>query len=328
LRTNKDKPSDSLLATFSHEDYTTLEDWTSSYSSFLPDKDGKFKGVFTLPDGISVKGRVTDVSGKPIVDALVVGHYRSSIRASVSLKTDENGEFAIKNMPESELFGDDCSYLAVRKEGFKTALESFAVKRAKPPVVNFVLKPVGKPIKIKIVDKEGKPVPNYMICLESWKQSRLIDEAMLTGKQGQRGLTDENGQWTWVEAPDDEVVFDMMDGKHMGLIDVKMKARDEEYVFTVAPKLKISGNVLDDATGQPIPKFQVYLGSPWIEVDDPIEFEPVPNVGRDGQYRIDESYPRVFFQVKIEADGYEPSISRQILSDEGTIAIDFRLKKM
>jgi hypothetical protein len=150
---------------------------------------------------------------------------------------------------------------------------------------------------------------------------------MLTGKQNQRGRTDKNGQWIWVEAPADEVVFDMFDGKHMDLRQVKMKAQNEEYVFTVAPKLSISGSVFDDATGQRIPDFQVYFGDVWNE-DYPIEFEPIPNIGRSGQFLIEETYPKIYFQVKIEAEGYESSISRRILSEEGTVVIDFKLKKL
>jgi uncharacterized GH25 family protein len=321
-----DKPTGWTIAHVTHKDYMSLEDNSGNFSHFLADKNGEFKRVFTLPDGIPVKGRVTDESGKPIADALVVGHYRSTTDI-VRLKTDEKGEFAFKNWPEHRgMGGNDSAYLAVRKPGFKTALESFDITREKPPTIDFVLKPVDKPIKIKIVDKEGKPVPNFMICIEQWKKSRLIAEDMLTGQEDQRGLTDEKGQWTWAEAPDDEVIFDILGRQYMSLRQVPLTARDEEYVFTVAPELKISGTVLDAVTNQPIPKFQVHFGFVWDE-KHPLEFEPVPNVGGNGRYLINETYPRIYFQVKIEAEGYEPSISRKILSDEGAITVDFRLKK-
>jgi len=322
-----DKLTGSLTARVEHKDYMMLEaDWTGNFAPFLPDKDGNFNGVFTLQDGIPVKGRVTDEKGNPVPDVLVVGHYRSTAGQSRT-KTDENGEFLFRNWPERQnMGGQDSSYVAVWKPGFKTVLESFDITRANPPVIDFMLKPAGKPITIKIIDKEGKPVPNSMICIEQWKKSRLIAEDLLTGKEHQRGRTDENGRWTWVEAPEDEVIFDILSPKYMDLRGVSLTARDEEYVFTVVPKLKISGKVVDAETGRSIPEFRVYLGYVWDE-EFPISFEPVPNVGRDGQYLIDESYPKIYFQVKIEAEDYEPSISRKILSDEGAITVDFSLKK-
>ncbi len=313
------------LFRINHDDYMTTEIYPQ-YSDYLPDAEGLFTKVSVLEDGIPVKGRVTDENGKPVVDALVVGEYRSTMETA-RLKTNENGEFLIRNWPEhKDHRGKDSSYLAVRKPGYKTALESFDISRNAPPVVDFTLKPIGKSIKIRIIDKDGKPVPGFMIGIEQWKKSRLIALDMLTGKENQFARTDQNGQWTWIEAPEDEVIFDMLDGKHMDLRQVPLKARDEEYVLTVAPGLKISGKVLDAETEETIPEFQVYLGEVWKE-KYPIEFRPVPNVGRDGRYRIDETYPQLYFQVKIEAQGYEPSTSRKILSDEGAITVDFKLKK-
>ncbi len=318
----KDEPE---LLRINHDDYMSTEIYPK-YSEYLQNAEGRFTKVSVLEAGIPVKGRVTDENGKPIADALVVGDYRSTMETA-RLKTNENGEFLIRNWPEhKDNLGKNSSYLAVRKPGYKTALESFDISRNAPPVVDFTLKPIGKPIKIKIIDKDGKPVPGVMIGIEQWKKSRLIALDMLTGKENQFARTDQNGQWTWVEAPDDEVIFDMFDGKHMDLRQVPLKAQGEEYVFTVVPGLKISGEVLDAETGQAIPEFQVYRGGGWKE-DSPIAFERVPNVGGDGRYRIDETYPQLYFQVKIEAEGYEPSTSRKILSDEGAIIVDFKLKK-
>ncbi|MGL4942912.1 MAG: carboxypeptidase regulatory-like domain-containing protein [Thermoguttaceae bacterium] len=310
----------------SHENFMTTESM-HRFAEFLPETNGKFTKTMILVEGVPVKGRVIDENGKPIADALVVGHYRSTMGIARK-KTDANGEFLITNWPEHQDFGGiNSSYVAVRKPGYKTALESFDISRNRPPVVNFTLNPVGKPIKIKIIDKEGKPVARYMIFIEQWKKSRMIAEDMLTGEEDKHVLTDENGEWTWIEAPDDEVIFDMCDGKHMDLRQNSMKARDEPYVFTVVPGLKISGNVVDAKTGQAIPEFQVFLGAVWNE-EYPIEFECVPNVGTNGRYLIDETYPKHYFQVKIEADGYEPSTSRKILSDEGAINVDFNLNKL
>jgi thiol-disulfide isomerase/thioredoxin len=224
-------------------------------------------------------------------------------------------------LPES-----DRAYIGVWSPGKMSTIKNFTVAKNSSPVVDVAMKSAGKPLKIKIVDKDGKPIKGYYICIERWGEHRLVNPILQTGKES-RARTDENGYWIWKEAPENEVVFDMFIGPSiMDLRNKPMTARDEEYVFTAFPALKITGEVLDD-TEQPMPTFKVFLGFQFENSSD-YHWELQANAGKDGVYSIAENYPQAGFAVKIEAEGYEPAISRNITPDEGKITIDFSLQKL
>ncbi len=299
---------------------------TRRLSEFLPDAAGKFIGKFTLTPGIVVKGKITDEYKKPIEDATVVGCYAEARKDTV-VKTDANGEYSFENWPEAE-----AAYVGVWSDGKKAALKSFSVTKETAPVVDFVMEPVGKPVKFKVVDRDGKPLKGFSICIERWGKNRLISSVLLYGKQG-RPQTDENGCWTWTAAPEEEVVFDILPpeiDRFMYFRGVKVVPRDEEYLLTATPALKISGKVFDAETNKPVPVFNVYWGVRWEESESKRNeyWEVRPNVGGNGVYRLTETEPRPGYCIKIEADGYETTSSRPIKSDEETITIDMPMKKL
>jgi len=47
-----------------------------------------------------------------------------------------------------------------------------------------------------------------------------------------------------------------------------------------------------------------------------------------GKYRLKQQHPRFSFLVKIEANGYQPAMSRNINSDDGNETLDFELKRV
>jgi thiol-disulfide isomerase/thioredoxin len=153
-------------------------------------------------------------------------------------------------------------------------------------------------------------------------------EELLTGKD--RPRTDENGRWTWNEAPEEEIVFDMFLNENY--LDVRNKSvvpRDEEYVFVSGDSLKVSGNITDAETGEMLPKFNVYFGKKFSN-NPQTYWEIKRGAGGNGTYRVGENYAVNIsdFAVKIEAEGYETAISRDIQPDEGNITLDFPLKKL
>src|SRR5262249_21746546 len=96
-------------------------------------------------------------------------------------------------------------------------------------------------------------------------------------------------------------------------------------VFRVTGPLVVSGKVVDAATRQPIKSFRVVPGRRWeqgrLSWDRTDSF-----VATDGHYEIRESRGEIAHLIRIEAEGYRAAVSRDIRSDEGTIAIDFELK--
>ncbi len=203
-----------------------------------------------------------------------------------------------------------------------------------PPKIDFSLSPAGKPIKVELRDDEGRPVPNFYVTIPDWGPIRYPGSALLWGKADDYPKTDENGTFVWNEAPDLEIPLDFNDAdwqnsKYMQIRGEKFIPRMEPYMFLVNPKLEISGKVVDAATGKPIPEFKMF----WGYRDNP-EYAAITwlsdkiQAGNDGVYSISETWPRYRYYVRIDADGYDPSVSRDIDINEGKQEIDFSLNKM
>lgn len=291
-------------------------------SDFLPDESGNFTHVAKLERGETVKGRITDTERKPISGAIVFGNYMST-RDDFTTKTNENGEYTLENWPESEE-----AYIGVWSPEKMSTLIDFTVKKGNVQSIDVVMQPAKIPLKVNIVDKDGKPIPNFSLAIERWGKHRLVNPILLHGKPNW-AKTDANGCWIWKEAPESEVVFDMMKSEHyMDLRNRALTARTEEYVFTSPPALRISGNVLDANSGEPISEFKVFLGIGFDNSENKFSWEIKAGAGKDGRYSINETFERAKFAVKIDAEGYESAISRDVQKDEGAVSIDFSLKKL
>ena len=281
-------------------------------------------------EGITVQGRVTDTSGKPVAGAVVTGRNRDGGGGGKTndTTTDENGEYSFTGWVESQT-----AHVGVWKPGMMATLKSFSVgaanpTAANPQVVDFVMKPAGKPVKVKIVDKAGQPVKDGFIAVSQWGERRNPN-GLLNGV-GNRPRTDENGCWTWNEAPEEAVMFDLFfrADTWMSIRQQPVVARDEEYVFTAIPVLNISGDVTDAETGRKIPQFDVYFGR--TQSDGKMYWNIERNAGADGTYSVgtDEALVHGPCAVKITAGDYEPAISRDIAYNEESITINFAMQKL
>ena len=116
----------------------------------------------------------------------------------------------------------------------------------------------------------------------------------------------------------------------------RTNAPPQESVFD--RKLHLQGMVLDDATGQPIPRFKVLFGrqAVWGHM------QPVPSFhGLTAPPRfLGEGYDGVFdwnfspqsaeltrFQLEVRTPGYAPEVSGTIEASNNTAVITFRLKR-
>ena len=309
-----------VWVTFKHPEYKeTVTQF--KLAGMTASAEGTFAPSVQMEQGITLKGRVTDTAGKPVAGAVVVGRNANSDSGDTTrTTTNENGEYAFKNWTESR-----SAYIGVWKAGMMAALKTLSIQKENPPV-DFTLKPAGKPVTIKVVNKAGEPIKGFYIAIERWGDHRLVDAALLTGKD--RPHTDENGRWTWNEAPEEAVVFDMfLNDNHMDVRKKSIVPRDEEYVFVSEDPLSISGSVADAATGAAIPNFEVYFAQNVSETRTYWEIKR--GAGAKGTYRVGTTYPTDGeAAVKIEAEGYEPAISRNIAYNEGNITLDFALKKL
>ncbi len=90
--------------------------------------------------------------------------------------------------------------------------------------------------------------------------------------------------------------------------------------------LMITGNVMDRESKRPIESFRVIPGT-----------HPRPKawywqrrqsaVAANGQYRIRDTLAGAVRAVRIEADGYQPAVSRDVKRNEGNVTLNFELTK-
>jgi hypothetical protein len=112
----------------------------------------------------------------------------------------------------------------------------------------------------------------------------------------------------------------------MNLAEQPLTPRDQPYVFRLPPPFVVSGKVIDAETKQPIKKFLVVPGirfsatqMNWARGEQ--------ETATDGKYSLRKTQDYFAYMVRIEAEGYQPAVSRDIKTNEGAVTIDFELKK-
>ena len=257
--------------------------------------------------GLTVTGRVTDDSGKPIVGALVRTKFVNDIREA---RTGADGIYQLAGCEPRT------TRIVISAQSRATDMKELTIEPGMKPV-DFKLKPGGT-VRIRVLDAKGNPVPKARIFFQRWRGRFAYFEFDHASQ-----YADEKGEWVWNEAPLDEFSADICPPDGMELEAQPLIARAEEYVFRTAPALVVSGKVVDAVTKNPIKKFRVVPG--FRAADTEMHYARNENhMASDGRYTIRRT--RADFDViRIEADGYRPTSSRDIKSDEGQVSIDFEL---
>jgi hypothetical protein len=255
----------------------------------------------TLRPGLTVTGRVTDETRRPIAKALVRTNFVNDVRSAF---TDETGVFRLESCEPGK------ARIVVSAKGRALQLRQVQISADMKPV-DFEMKP-GRTIRIRVLDERGNPAPKAWVRL-----SFDFEEVPLSAN--------EHGVWEWNEAPSDALTarFGRLGGMQLSR---QLVARDEDYVFKVPGPLIVSGKVIDAETRQPIKNFRVVPGIR----ESPIQMLWDTNSAfsaTDGHYRFRETQEKSAFFAQIEADGYLSALSRDIKSDEGNVTIDFELSK-
>lgn len=267
-------------------------------------------GIMRLEKGLAVSGKVLNTDGQPVEQASVAqgsdrygSHYPKT-------GTDVNGRFSFSQSRPGEMV------LTVQAKGYAPDLKKITVYEGMSPV-EFRLGP-GQTIRGQVVDSNDKPIEAVGVTADTWRGHRTIKWS---------SKTDSEGYFEWNDAPKDEVLFDMYKKGYMSVRKFSMSASDDEYIVTMYPPLRVSGEVVDADSNEPIRSFKLIPGIKW-EKDDRISWEQSRAIKlADGRYEFKFPHPHDGHIIRIEADGYMPGISRVFTDDEGDVAFDFKLKK-
>lgn len=297
-----------------HEAYVETESYgTRPDLGQLLDKSCTF---FMVP-GFSVSGHVRRTDGTPIVGALV---YRGFSRygSEKPAKTDSQGFYIFSKCRREKMV------LTVMAEGYGPELQVFMVEKSVRDM-DFVLE-TGHQLKLRIIDRDGKPVEGVKIEANYWRpyndsqDCQSIRASARTNKDGRAVLKD---------LPADAVQYTISKDGFAGLGDIGLLPSEDEQVLELWPRGKLKGKVYDAQSRQLIRQFRMIEGIHHSGQSKPVWQDEYGVKHFDsGQYElVFTNHAPQGYAVKIEADGYLPFES-QTYYNEGTEAVlDVHLNK-
>ena len=289
------------------------------------------KHVFRLRTASALEGIVSDEGGTPIAGARVRVGPRS-MTGSRETRTDSDGRFTLLGGPTGS------TVLTAEADGFAPKTLPVTLTERKDLVRIALAK--GVPLRIRVMDTDGAPVPNAHIWLNTFPGSVSGEPQTESKVQASfEGQSDTGGRAVWENAPSGTHEFDIAATGFLRKNGVLVPADDQEHDIVMKPALVLQGTVIDADTGRPIPRFRLAQGWPSIDlrsgrtniqVSGIDSFSPNYSEGRFHQVLEKELIVGLADQklmVRIEADGYQPFISRTIGYDEGVVTLDVSLQR-
>ena len=244
-------------------------------------------GKIALDRGLIVIGKVTDEAGGPIAGALVRTKFLNELREAT---TAADGTYRLSGC-EPKLVR-----IVVSAKGKATDMQEVRVEPEMKPI-DFQMQPGGT-IRIRVLDEQDRPIPKTRIFFQRWRGRFEYFEFDHASQ-----YADEQGVWTWNEAPLDLIEADICRPNGMQMVNRPLIARDEEYVFRPPPALVITGKVINAETKVPVKSFRVIPGirfndnrNHWSRTE---EF-----TATDGQYRLKQDRERLAHMVRIDTAGW------------------------
>jgi len=282
-------------------------------------ENGEF-GIASLRDGTSrieisrrftLAGRVLDDAGKPVGGAQLVGWPVSGTASTGSfVRSERDGSFVFENVRAERMM------ISTVMDGMAPDMTAATPgPDAEPLAIN--LEP-GQTIRGQVTDLNGDPIEGARVAPHTWRGQRVLSIEM---------KTDDEGLFEWNGAPEDGVIFEIRKPGYAGLLEEQLFPGESANFIALQELLRIGGAVVDDETGEPMEGFKVYQGTYWESADDVQWSSYASDEGYKGEYElyIEAGTPAV--QVRVEADGYLPTLSRIYNAEEGYQRYDVRMKK-
>jgi beta-lactamase regulating signal transducer with metallopeptidase domain/thiol-disulfide isomerase/thioredoxin/protocatechuate 3,4-dioxygenase beta subunit len=310
-----------VLLNLSHPDYISDSQWGA-----LQEEQGVSMAALraqtaaiTMRGGLSATGTVTDPQGKPVAGAVVVRGERPYWEwGSQEVRTDDKGLYRLPPLPRGPLT------ITVVAPGWMPAQKKVDLQPGAKPV-DFHLEP-GKELRIRFVDRAGKPIPNVSVSIDKWRGGEALynhrhPNVLNTQIPNQ---ADKDGLYHWTWAPGDAVTYRFWKEGYADH-EVALTADGREQTVTLPQILRISGKVSDAATGRPvegvtaIPVLEFSPGRLHVERQAKKTFP-------GGSYTIEGDRTDVAYRVRIEAEGYRSATSDAVRAGAPEPTFDFRLK--
>jgi hypothetical protein len=143
---------------------------------------------------------------------------------------------------------------------------------------------------------------------------------------------DDDGNWSWTWAPNDEVDFSILRTGYQSIRGLNLKPQDEPYVFRMRLPLEIRGRITDAETGETIRNIMMVTGGNFDGRNPQIASywnENNPSRFLDRNYRALFTEPRTDggHHFRIEAEGYVPFVSEMFTDDQGALQFDVKLER-
>jgi thiol-disulfide isomerase/thioredoxin len=262
--------------------------------------------------GVSVRGRVLDVDGRPVPDAEVRyaverpgPSFFDMIRPTQGISTDQEGRFVAAHLEGRR------AMFAVQLPGHAPAVGELTLSDQPGEVMLQLRKPVT--FSGRVVDHRAeKALAGVRVSFRDW--------GIWTGVRWE-GVTDGEGRFRWPDAPAER--FQVRFEREGFIPQRKVVEASDEVVIRLNPALRLTGKVADAETQEPLREFRIV----WSHEASMLPFQRRDAIsGSEGTYTLDlgrlnaetfaDGYPHQFL-FRLEAEEYAPFMSRTFSSREG-----------
>ncbi len=272
--------------------------------------------------GVDIFGQVTNAQGMPVA-SVTVGNTRSgAMWNNKTTETDEEGMYLLENVDVGELF-----LWTVHDQYAPSVLHTTLEKGLVEQRIDIQLKE-PRALHGRVVDSDGNSVPDVTVVIDEYNGITNLGQNRYSG--------DLDGRFVIPNAPRDGNLTIRVIGKSFSSRNYKVDLSQEECLITVKKSGRIYGKVIDDATGEPITKFNVKLtatrvgsstygySSTWSE--EGYTFDSAQGLFDTGRQRFPINAQ---YQMTVSADGYDPVTSDPVIVQpvtENPDRTEFRLQ--
>jgi RNA polymerase sigma factor (sigma-70 family) len=264
--------------------------------------------VLLLERGISLSGVVVDDQGNPVSGAKIEINAGSEA-PETTVKTGEDGSFEFHHVRAGE------TDIAVSAEGFGPTRVGVSITPETPR--QSVQLRRGVLLRLRVVDENGVGLQGALVAQESSDGS--------ADDRNWNNSTDEQGRIQWDAAPKGMLRIYVGKTGFFHSRSNEVMPDGEEHIITLRRALSVSGWVLDAETKRPIPSFKAFPGygsgrQSWDRLG--------VRQGTNGQYTVTFDELSADFVIRIEAEGYEPAVSRPLAAESGEQSRDVELTNL